>query len=299
MLSRFGAEIRAAGAEVDGVERVATPPAGQDPPTESSMKFTERDRLREAKRHCREERFQQVKDLTDRGFSCRVIARRLGLSVKVVLRYRRLDRCPDWEPGRMAPTQLDAFASVITDWIAASHRNSADLNRLLKTHGYRGGYDAVRRYLNRRIGSSRRPGRRNCETHSPHRKPPSARKLSFRLVNPKPESRSARVLERLRACHPKLKEALGLAEELLAMFRRECSTTLAEWALKAETSGQIDLKNLARSLLQDSQAVTAAMTDSWSNGQVEGQVGRLKLIKRQMFGRAGMALLRARVRHKG
>jgi hypothetical protein len=88
MLSRFGAEIRAAGAEVDGVERVATPPAGQDPPTESSMKFTERDRLREAKRHCREERFQQVKDLTDRGFSCRVIARRL------VVRHTRL--APNW-----------------------------------------------------------------------------------------------------------------------------------------------------------------------------------------------------------
>lgn len=208
MLSRFGAEILAAGAEVDGFERVATPPAGQDSPTESSMKFTERDRLQEANRHCREERFQQAEDLTDRVFSCRGNARRLGLSVKVVLRYRRLDRCPDWEPGRMAPTQLDAFASVITDWITAGHRNSADLNRLLKAHGYRGGYDAVRRYLNRRIGGSMRPARRNyCETHPPNRKPPSARKLSFRLVNPKPESRSARVLERLRACHPKLKEA--------------------------------------------------------------------------------------------
>jgi transposase len=59
------------------------------------------------------------------------------------------------------------------------------------------------------------------------------------------------------------------------------------------------LKNVAKSLLQDADAITAAMTESWSNGQVEGQVGRLKQIKRQMFGRAGMTLLRARACHKG
>jgi transposase len=52
-------------------------------------------------------------------------------------------------------------------------------------------------------------------------------------------------------------------------------------------------------LRSDAAAVQAALTERWSNGQVEGQVGRLKAIKRSMYGRAGMKLLRARVRHKG
>jgi len=229
----------------------------------------------------------------------RVIARRLGVSVKVVLRYRRVDRCPGWEPGRASPTQLDPFAKFIDNWVAAGNRNNADLYRVLKTHGYGGGYDAARRYMNRLIGSSGRPGRRDRETRPPRPKAPSARKLSFRVANPKPRSRSTRVPNRMRDGDPKLHATLELAEELMAIFRRRRSTTLQEWATRAEASGDADLKNLAASLLKDSAVVEAAMTQSWCNGQVEGQVGRWKTIKRQMYGRAGMKLLRTRVRNKG
>ncbi|HVK11939.1 MAG TPA: transposase [Gemmataceae bacterium] len=74
---------------------------------------------------------------------------------------------------------------------------------------------------------------------------------------------------------------------------------MAWWVERALASGDRDLANLARSLASDAAAVQAALTEWWSNGQVEGQVGRLKAIKRSMYGRAGMKLLRARVRHKG
>lgn len=158
------------------------------------------------------------------------------------------------------------------------HRNTADRFRLLKDRGYRGGYDTVRRYLNRRIGSSGRPGRRDPNAVPPRRQPPSARKLSFRLVKSKPESRSERVLKRMRERDTNLHAGLVLFEELLGMLRRESRVTLPEWTAKAVASDH---------------------AESWSNGQVEGQVGRLKQIERPMFGRAGMTLLRARVLHKG
>ena len=119
------------------------------------------------------------------------------------------------------------------------------------------------------------------------------------MVKPKPESRSAKVLKRMRDCDSNLSAGLVLFEELLAMLRRESRVTLQDWATKAAASSHVELKNVAKSLLQDAAAITAAMTEPWSNGQVEGQVGRLKMIKRQMFGRSGMALLRARVLHKG
>jgi len=83
------------------------------------------------------------------------------------------------------------------------------------------------------------------------------------------------------------------------MLRRKSRVTLPEWTSKALASGHAEWKNVAKSLLQDADAITAAMTESWSNGQVEGQVGRLKQIKRQMYGRAGMTLLRARILRKG
>ncbi|QDU24241.1 hypothetical protein ETAA1_62550 [Urbifossiella limnaea] len=169
----------------------------------------------------------------------------------------------------------------------------------MRGKGYAGGYDAVRRYLIRLTGRRVCAGRRDANTRPPGRKAPSARRLSFRVVNPKEDSHSTRVLKHLRERNAAAHATVGAAEELMAMIRRKQATTMADWAAKVVVSGDPDLRNLADSLLSDAAAVQAAMTEPWSNGQVEGQVGRLKGIKRQMFGRAGMKLLRARVRRKG
>jgi transposase len=66
---------------------------------------------------------------------------------------------------------------------------------------------------------------------------------------------------------------------------------------KVEASGIQELQRFANGLERDKAAVLAGLTLVHSNGQVEGQVTRIKLIKRMMFGRAGFALLRQRVLH--
>ena len=167
--------------------------------------------------------------------------------------------------------------------------------------GFTGGYDAARRHLNRLIGSSGRPGRRDTTTAATptERAPPSARTLSFRVAHPKPESHSARVPALLRERTPAVHATLAVAEELMGMIRRTTATTRPDGVAKAAALGDRDLVNLAASLRTDAAAVQAAVTEPWSNGPVEGPVNRLKCIKRQMYGRAGMELLRARVRHKG
>jgi transposase len=71
--------------------------------------------------------------------------------------------------------------------------------------------------------------------------------------------------------------------------------TLHDWLERATTSGLHSLKQFARTLRQDQPAVEAAILLEWSNGPVEGHVNRLKTIKRQMYGRAGIDLLRARL----
>ena len=65
-----------------------------------------------------------------------------------------------------------------------------------------------------------------------------------------------------------------------------------------ERSGLRELQGFCRGLRRDWEAVMAGLTLEWSNGPVEGQVHRLKMLKRQMYGRAGFTLLRARVLHK-
>jgi transposase len=300
VLSRVGPEVRAANAALNAPTAPVAPaaPAPREldatPPTATAQR-------RAGKRQAREERFRRVKALTAEGVSLRQIARRLRMSNGAVLRYQRLDRCPDWRPGRVKATAVDPFAAFIAEWVEAGNRNSADLYRALKGKGYAGGYDPVRRYLNRLVGSSGRRGPRdaNASVRPAERTPPSARKLSFRVANPKPGSHSARVLAAVRERNPAVHAALDLAEELMAMIRRKSATTLVDWLAKAAASGDRDLGNLAASLGSDAAAVQAALTEAWSNGQVEGQVNRLKCIKRQMYGRAGMKLLRARVRHKG
>jgi transposase len=301
VLSRVGADIRAANAAENGpaAETPAAAAAPQPAPAPDAEPRPAPEPSRAPKRELREQRFRRVKELTAEGWSVRQVAARLRMSRGAIERYRRLDRCPDWQPGRTSPTAVDPFAAFVADWVAAGNRNSADLYRLLKAHGFTGGYDAVRRYLNRLIGSSGRPGRRGTATQPVERPAPSTRALSFRVVTPKPGSHSARVLAAVRERHAAVHAALAVAEELMAMLRQQSATPLGEWLARAVASGDRDLANLATSSRSDAAAVQMALTEPWSNGQVEGQVGRLKAIKRSMYGKAGMTLLKARVCHKG
>ena len=94
------------------------------------------------------------------------------------------------------------------------------------------------------------------------------------------------------AAIPDLDAALTLAGEFAGMVRQTVATPLSEWIAAAMASGVPELVGFANGLRSDAAAVQAALTTRWNNGPVEGQVGRLKAIKRQMFGRAGIKLLR-------
>jgi transposase len=79
------------------------------------------------------------------------------------------------------------------------------------------------------------------------------------------------------------------------LVRKQSTASFSDWLAKAEQSGCGELAGFAAGLRQDEAAVRAALTTRWSNGPVEGQINRLKVIKQQMYGQAGLRLLRARV----
>ena len=88
-----------------------------------------------------------------------------------------------------------------------------------------------------------------------------------------------------------------LVQEFFGLVRFRQGTQLDSWLSKVQASAIPELRRFAKGLERDKAAVLAGLTLSHSNGQVEGQVTRMKLSKRMMFGRAGFALLRQRVLH--
>jgi transposase len=91
--------------------------------------------------------------------------------------------------------------------------------------------------------------------------------------------------------------ANALIQAFLTMVRERRGYDLGTWMAEAIDSGIAELARFARGLQEDLAAVTAGLTLQWSNGVTEGQIHRLKLLKRQGYGRAGFALLRQRVLH--
>lgn len=101
----------------------------------------------------------------------------------------------------------------------------------------------------------------------------------------------------LRRLSPEVKRAQELAVGFVGLVKERRGDELRGWLIEAGRSGVAEFRSFANGITSDFQAVRAALEYEWSNGRVEGQVHRLKLIKRQMYGRGKLDLLRARVLH--
>ena len=86
-----------------------------------------------------------------------------------------------------------------------------------------------------------------------------------------------------------------LAQEFVLMARERTGHGFDDWLKRATASGITELDRFARGLTDDRAAVEAGLSQEWSNGQTEGHVNKLKLLKRQMYGRANFDLLRQRM----
>lgn len=125
---------------------------------------------------------------------------------------------------------------------------------------------------------------------------PSARSSSWMLLQPeKLKDEEQKMVELLCQLSPEIKQAQELALKFVGIIKGRRVDELREWLVKASCSGLAEFRRFARGVTVDLSAVRGALLYEWSQGQVEGQVHRLKMIKRQMYGRAKLDLLRARV----
>jgi transposase len=230
-----------------------------------------------------------VARLRTEGATIKDIVRRTGVARNAV---RRWLRAGEFVPYRRAPgpSLLDPHLPFAEERWRAGLRNGADLHRALRARGFEGGYDIVRRWA-----AGRRRG------HGEPERPPSCRvpstRRATRLLTADPASLSTEdrgFVDALLASAPGIRAAAEHVRAFADLVRRREPAGLDAWLETAATAG---LDGFAAGLRQDGEAVRAAVAEPWSNGPVEGHINRLKLIKRQMFGRAKLDLLRQRVLH--
>jgi transposase len=268
----------------------------------------------EATRRARQQRRlalrQQVHTLREAGESILGIAQCLDLNRSTVYRYLR--QSPEGGAVRMrcVGSGLDRFLPYLGRRWAEGCHNGNQLWRELREQGYRGSRKMVAVWTRhqRQTPAPTTPKKYlTSPEHSAGAAPPpestaaarlpSARQLSWFLLREAaslspPESAT---LAQIHQAAPELAAIQPWVQQFNQLVRERDLAAFHAWRENVLTSGLPDLCRFVAGLDRDRAAVEAALSFSWSNGPLEGNVNRLKLLKRQMYGRAGFDLLRARV----
>jgi transposase len=240
-------------------------------------------------------RFDAVKQRLQAGVSVKRAAQELGVAQGTVRKYRHLEAHPGNAQRWPRPRDLTPFEPWLTLQWEAGCQNAVVLHQAVRQQGFRGGYTVVRAFCQQLRGAGTlgvpAPRRGGC---------PSVKTLSWAMlandVDQPPELST--LLEHCRAQHGEFVIVESLLKAGWAMFRKQAVMPLRIWLTALGDSGVQELQGFAVGIDRDFEAIQGALESPHSNGQVEGQVNRLKTIKRGMYGRAGLDLLRARVRYR-
>lgn len=300
-----GASTADAASETEPMREKA--PAGATPDAEvpaaeaPSASWDRRSRReREQSAQSRERRlalYNQIVQLDAQGLSHREIARHLGISHTTVAKYLAAGSFPERKARANPPGSLEPYAAYLrTRWEAGCHQ-ARQLWKELQQQGYTGKATAVWRFTQAwrtEPGGKPKAGAVIRDPSVPAN--PSPRAVVWWLLCPQKRTAAQTVfVAQLLAANEPIHLAYTLVAEFFGLVRERKAEQLPAWMERAEASGLPDLIGFCNGVRRDWEAVKAGLSLPWSNGPVEGQVNRLKLIKRQMYGRAGFALLRGRV----
>jgi len=246
---------------------------------------------------------RQVRALHRQGWTAAAIAQQVGLSLRTVQRdLRSATFAGRRRRSDLGASVLNPYKSYLLErWNAGCH-TAMRLLRDLRQRGYAGGYGLVAAYVHRlRQAQGLAPGYRSARQPLPAVAEPSCRPLTPRraawLVLRRAEQRTTAETQQLAQLHvqsAELAEAITLAQDFATLVRQRQPQALDAWLQRATTSAPETMRRFALGLYEDYAAVKAGVTLPWSSGPVEGHINRLKMLKRQMFGRARLDLLSRR-----
>src|SRR5438132_3887607 len=182
-------------------------------------------------------------------------------------------------------------------------RNAQQVYREIREQGYTGSDQPLVRFFAqfRKKKDARKfkqvDPSKETPVQAPPKRPPTASQVAH-WITFKEEQRldwQEKYLTQLCEADQEIRETYELITDFTTMLRERQGERLDGWLQKVEEQGPAELTNFAQGLKRDYDAVKAGLTLEWSNGQTEGQVHRLKLLKRQMYGRGRFDLLRKRV----
>lgn len=257
-------------------------------------------------------RYEEVRRRHQAGESLRAIKKATGLARATVRRFAHAGSFPERAARAPGPSRLDPFIPWLEERLAAGCENASALYRELRERGYTGASRQVHKWVQtHRV--------RPAKTTPPCRRdlPPvpgqavvaplaSPRQLAWLLLQPaaKLDAEQKATVAQIEQDR-EVRKAAGLARRFTALVqasgvthRRATGARLAaltRWLDQTKTCGVPALQTFAAGVQQDLAPIQAALTTGWSNGQTEGHVNKLKLLKRQMYGRARFDLLRRRL----
>jgi transposase len=299
---RAAADATTDGAETSTALAPDSTPVGAPGPLTPSRPRRRLERLEAASRQRHERLVRQYEDIRRlhlAGADIADIARTVGVSRKTVYRYRNLPEPPAIRQPRPRRRVIDPYVPYLLGrWNEGCH-NGMRLWREIREQGFTAGSSNVWRFLAelRREAAAGRPidapmRRRTQPT-------PTARQVAILCLR-RPSDLSDEqqaYLEALREQDATVAAAYRLTQAFATMVRERQGERLDAWRAEVAECAVPALRRYAAGLTHDLDAVRAGLTEAWSNGQVEGQVNRLKTVKRQMYGRSSVALLRNRVLH--
>ena len=272
-----------------------------------------------ASRARRRARYDEVRRRHLAGEPLLAIARATGLARATVRKYARAESFPEWAAHGPRRSIIDPYLPHLERRLAEGCDNGVALWRELRAQGFPSGAKQVHRWLAERRTTPAKSGRRVRGGPNAARRPaacgaqpalPAPRQLAWSLVQPVAMLGAAETAAVARVEQDEeARTVAGLARRFTALVRAcgaqsrrggsqipaEPTAELDAWLTEARACGVSTIETFAAGLETDGAAVRAALTHAWSGGQGEGQVNRLKLLKRQSYGRAGFDLLRRRV----
>jgi transposase len=293
LLARCQAEILASRT----MEEPATDESGQPVISIEEWRPKEPAQVQKARltrRAGRKARYEQMMEKLAQGLTTKEVACQLGLSERTVQKWKAAGTFPEAKTRRKKHSDFDAFAPYVLKRWQEGERNGLTLWREIQMQGYTGSERTVYRHIETlkqaSVQASLHPNRLHTFT---------ANTAVWLFVRDKKSLDDIEREDLATFCQasPTLKRAYDLVQDFMQMVRKREGHRLDAWLERVATSDLAELQQFANGVEKDKAAVKAGLTWSFNNGQVEGQVTKLKLIKRTMYGRAGFPLLRQRVLH--
>jgi transposase len=256
----------------------------------------------------RVERYHQIHDLYARKVDPATIARQVGISRQSVYAYLKMKEPPArTRIHRQYKPLIDPYKEYLVKRWNEGCRNAQQVYREIKEQGYTGSDQPIVRFFaqfrekkERRKFKQVDPSNETAIKTVPKR-PPTACQVAH-WITFKEDQRlewQQKYLTQLCEADQEICAANALIQEFTSMLRERQGERFDAWLQKAEEQGIAELCSFAQSLKRDYDAVKAGLTLQWSQGPVEGHVNRLKLLKRQAYGRASFDQLRKRVLRYG